>query len=133
MKKLLLIICFIFFEFGYAQTAEKPVEIQFLGRYVQNKGPCQWLPNGTKRCLLRTGFTVDKVEKGNLKVDYVETAFITKFNSESPLETQQAYRVTLQLTPERIQKLGLENEFTIMVYENPVMENEILSIKPIKE
>jgi len=52
-----------------AAMAQAPVIVK--GTYTTGRGPCEWLPDGSRRWPLLRGFTIDTVYRGTVRARYV--------------------------------------------------------------
>ena len=128
MKIALLLICLFQF-WTNPQDSSRMIEIEFFGTYQTGRAPCEWLPDGSRRWAKTTGFNVSSVTKGDLQVGYLEIAQERYQNSEVQLQEGEAYIINITLTMERFITLKLDNEDTIMTYEEPILTKEIKSIE----
>ncbi|QLG45339.1 hypothetical protein [Costertonia aggregata] len=106
-------------------------EIQFKGKYSIGPGPCEWLPNGTRRWARTTGFQVVESLYSDFAISYIEVSGNFEENQKLRLKNGEVYLVTLVLPKESIEKLGLNNPETIMTYKNPIKNSEIAKIENI--
>lgn len=106
------------------------LKIKFKGEYVIGRGPCEWLPDGSRRWARTTGFKIIKLIKGDLKVTYVEiSSYDEKNHSLNQFEVRHEYFITINLSKERFQELELNKANTIMTYRNSIRNNEIVKIE----
>lgn len=75
-----------------AAMAQAPVVVK--ATYSVGRGPCQWLPDGSRRWPLRHHFTVDSVVRGRLAERSLP------IEDASGLKTGEAYLVFLRPRPE---------------------------------
>ena len=114
-------------EFDDIELKEK-TNIKFIGEYYTGRGPCQLLPNGTRRWRYITGFKVKEPFLGNIQVNNIEINpnFSENSNINIPLEVGKNYMISLTLDKERIKIL--ENKDTLFTHLNLITNDEIVEI-----
>ena len=119
-------------EFNDIELKEK-TNIKFIGEYYTGRGPCQLLPNGTRRWRYITGFKVKTPILGNIQVNNIEINpnFSENSNINIPLETGENYMISLKLDKERIKILESKN--TLSTHLNPITNDEIVEIIKAKD
>lgn len=132
MKVLLLILTLLTSLMSMSQEPTKMLEIKFIGKYKTGRSPCEWLPDGSRRWALTTGFEINNWIKGNLKVNYIEISYDFDNIQSKQLISEQKYLVVLKLTEKRIMELELDKVNTIMTYHNPIKNEEIITIDRAK-
>ncbi len=128
MKAIILIVC-LFQSYVSQKKVSEMFKIEFIGKYVTGRAPCEWLPDGSRRWAKTTGFEIIKLIKGNLKVTYVEISYYTNESNNMPFENGGEYFVIIELGEERFKELELDKANTIMTYRNPIAKNEIIIIE----
>jgi len=109
-------------------SKEEKINIKFIGEYYTGRGPCQYLPNGTRRWRLIAGFKVKKINLGNIQVSDIEISpdYNKNANIDDSLELGTDYMVSLALDKEKIEILG--NKDTQFTHLNLITNDEIVEI-----
>lgn len=123
MKTIILILAIFITQISMGQDKAELLEIKSLGKYTEGHIHTELLPNGTRRWLKTSGFNIIKLKKGSLKVVYIQID-----NAYIKLEEAQEYLVTIKISRDRFKELKLDDTKTMMTYQNPIGENEIIKV-----
>ncbi|QCW99172.1 hypothetical protein FGM00_03220 [Aggregatimonas sangjinii] len=122
-----LLICLSHICFNPFDNAEI-IDIEFLGSYQTGRAPCEWLPDGSRRWAVTTGFNIQTSLQGDVKVAYIEIETQSTQNLVVSLQEGELYKVCITLSAERFKMLKLGEEATIVHYQDPILIKEIRSI-----
>lgn len=113
-------------------SMQKFPNVIFESVFITGRGPCEVLPDGSRRWMLTYGFNVTTVIKGEVNVNYIEVNLYDK-EKDSILEFGQGTAYTVYLNLSETQLKDIADTDTVFHYENALSLDKIVEIKKIEE